>query len=104
MIFGAVLFTAASSYCQEKEDAKTKTIDGNVLSVDWEKSILTVKWFSNSGELEYEETSVNVPGDIKISKGGDTVGLMDLEVGDHVIIEYYGDIESPMAKGITVEE
>jgi len=98
------LIMAAPSYCQEKEEPKINTIYGNVVLADWEKSTLTVKWIRGSGEIGYQETTLRVPEDLKISKDSDTIGLMDLEAGDHAIIEYYENVGMPTAKSITVEE
>ncbi|MDP2913528.1 MAG: hypothetical protein Q8N91_05930 [Candidatus Omnitrophota bacterium] len=98
------LIIAAPSYCQEDEASKTKTIDGNVVSADWEESLITVKWLRESGEIDYEETTLYVPERLKISEGGDAIGLMDVKVGAHVIVEYYENDETPTAKSITVIE
>ncbi len=101
-IVAAALIIALPSYCEEAQEIKT--IDGNVVSADWENSSLTVKWFHSLGELEYEEETLLVPQDVKIIKGEDTIGLMDIEVGDHVIVEYYEKLEMPTAKSIIVKE
>jgi len=101
-IIAVVLITAAPSYCEDVPEIKT--IDGNVVSADWENSSLAVKWFHSPGEAEFVETTLLVPENLKIIKGEDTIGLMDLEVGDHVIVEYYEKLEMPTAKSIRVEE
>ena len=92
---------AIPSFCEEEQEIKM--IDGNVVSADWENSSLRVKWFHSPGEAEFEEETLLVPEGLKITKGEDTIGLMDLEVGDHVIVEYYEKLEMPTAKSIRVQ-
>lgn len=98
------LIAATPSYCQENETSKTKTIEGNVVSADWEKSTLTVKWLNGPGVIEYEEVTFSIPESLKISEGGDAVGLMDVETGARIIVEYYEDDKMPTAKSVTVVE
>ena len=93
---------AVPSYCEEKPEIMT--IDASVVSADWVNSSLRVKWFHSPGEVEYEEETLLVPQDAKIIKGEDAIGLMDIEVGDHVIVEYYEKFEMPTVKSIIVKE
>lgn len=101
-IISTALVMTAPSYCEDAP--KIMTIDGNVVSADWVNSSLTVKWFHELGEVEFEEETLLVPQDAKITKGEDSIGLMDIEVGDHVIVEYYEKLEMPTAKSIIVKE
>jgi hypothetical protein len=55
-----------------------KALEGHVESVDWVGSMISV-----NGVKLY------VPPGLQMSKGGDTIGLDDINVGDPVTVTYY---------------
>lgn len=94
---------AISSYCGAGGQ-KIKTIDGNIVSADWEESVITVKWLNAPGVIEYEEKTLYVPGNADILKDGGNIWLMDLEAGAHVTVDYYEDGDKPTVKSIIVKD
>lgn len=106
-VMAMIAAAAGPSYCEKEEVPNVKTIDGEVVLVDGEQSVLTVKWLKSAAgaeELEYREKTLSVPEGLKISKGADTIGLMDVKTGDHVVVEYEELTEGITVRSITVKE
>ena len=79
----ALAFTAGLAYCQVKaETRKTIPIVGIVAKLDVVGNIIEVK--IDSGQMSF-----SVPDDASITEGTKKIGLMDIEVGDPVTIQYY---------------
>lgn len=99
----AMLFLAAAhpAYPQENQDAKEfKVLDGTVASVDWVGSTLVLRCLVNGN---FDEKTFYVNSQTKISKGGRGWGLSNINVGDHVKIQYYErKLNWPLAVDIEV--
>ncbi|MBU4376324.1 MAG: hypothetical protein KKD29_02465 [Candidatus Omnitrophica bacterium] len=102
-VIATALIMAVPSYCGE-DDQTIRTIDGNIVSADWEDSSITVKWLNTPGVIEYNEETFYVPQNARIMKGGDNIWLMDLEVGAHVMVDYYEDGDTLTVKNVIVKD
>lgn len=80
----ASAFTASIAYCQKKvENRQTIALYGTVTKVDAVGNIIEVK--TNEGQ----QMAFSVPDDVSITEGTEKIGLMDIEQGDSVAIQYY---------------
>ncbi len=68
----------------------TRSIEGNVLSVDWVGSKIVVKVDGN------DEMTFTVAEDAQVIRAGETIGLDDLLQNDPVTITYYNASPGPL--------
>ncbi len=83
LFFALVLLTISCVSVCAQEDADVRqmhTIEGNISSVDWVGSVISVN-----------NIVMSVSPDIQIRKGSDTIGLDDVNMGDPVVVTYYID-------------
>jgi hypothetical protein len=79
----ALAFTASLAYCQEKVETRNIiTIEGTAAKVDAVGNIIAVK--TNEGQMAF-----SVPDDASITEGTKKIGLMDIQQGDPVTVQYY---------------
>ncbi|MDD5136519.1 MAG: DUF5666 domain-containing protein [Candidatus Omnitrophica bacterium] len=68
-------------YCQDESASPAlNTTEGTVTSLDWVGEVMSVN-----------DMQVSVPSEARITKGGDRIGLGDINVGDQVTVSYYND-------------
>ena len=99
----AVILMIPVLSCCEEGDREMRTIDGNIVSADWQESAITVKWLHTPGEIEFKEETFYVPGNAKIQRHGGNIWLMDIDVGAHVMVDYYDDDGKLTVKNIIVK-
>ncbi len=86
------LAMASSSYCEEIIDrSQLKVVEGTISHVNWVRSTITVRWLQHGRTMRYDEISISVPDNLKITKGGNTISLSSLNVFDRVSVTYYDD-------------
>ena len=71
-----------------------KSIEGEVVAIDWVGSTLTVRWMQS--DTSFDETTFFVPDSAKITKGAETISFADIEQSDKVVIEYYDASPGPL--------
>lgn len=72
-----------TGYCQEKlENHQTKTISGTVTETDYVGSTINVQ--TDQGQMAFF-----VPGNAKVVRETQDIGLMDIKQGRPVTIQYY---------------
>ncbi len=99
-----IIIAAGSSYCAENEQSEIKTVDGQVISTDWVRSMFTVQWLNADGEVGYLEKTFFVPEGFRITKGAGTIGFIDIENGNRVMVEYEESEKGPTIKSIVIKE
>jgi hypothetical protein len=79
----ALAFTAGFAYCQEKAETRDViTVEGTVDRVDAVGNIIVVN--ANAGQISF-----SVPDDASITGGTKKIGLMEIQQGDPVTLQYY---------------
>jgi len=90
----AIAVSVMPAYCQEavpeQAAVETKTLSGKVVSVDLEKSTLTLKVMDEATAIEKEE-SIQVMPETAIKSGEAAVKLSDLKADDKVEVGYTAD-------------
>jgi hypothetical protein len=80
---------SCSGYCQDSTDeSKADIVKGVVAAVDWVAGILVVRTmdFGNIDEITFE-----VPDDVEITKGTNSIGFSSINLTDPVRVEYLGN-------------
>lgn len=78
------VFIVPSAYCQEKsENHVIKTIAGTVINVDAAGNIITIR------TEDQQQMAFFVSEKVTITQQTHTIGLMDIEQSNPVIIQYY---------------
>lgn len=88
--------TASSfSLAQESGDRPIKYVRGRICGIDWAGSRVTIQWFYSTDKLADDKMTFIIPDDVKvytdrekIFKNVRSAGVVDLIVGDRVIIGY----------------
>ncbi|MCX5712236.1 MAG: hypothetical protein NTY47_04075 [Candidatus Omnitrophica bacterium] len=80
MGFILVIMLAGFGYCQER--VQLERIDGNVADIDPVGDAIVVD--TGSGQM-----TISVPDDVVVTRGLEKMGLMDLEQGEPVTVNYY---------------
>jgi len=81
----------ANCYCDDSAVGRDiRRMAGNITDVDTFDSSLTVQW-QDLDLIHYNSTTFKVPEGMTFNKGTDTEDILDINVGDHVTIEYYID-------------
>ena len=89
--------------CQCEEDA-VYVAQGQITSLDWVKGVIVVKLLQSSPDIGYDEITIQVPRDINITKGSDTVGFVDVNQFDRVTVQCRRQkIGLPKAISITID-
>ncbi len=101
LVFLCALFAAPLCQCQE---GGVLTVEGEITSVDWVGGVIVVRWLQEEPTIGYDEIALQVPGDLKIMKGTDTISLEDLNQFDRVAVQYRksGSIGLPTVISMTV--
>jgi hypothetical protein len=80
-LLAALTILTASSYAQDgSESHAVQVAEGSVSSVDWVGAVITVN-----------DMMIYVPPGTAIHKGGDSIGLDEINLGDPVTVTYYDD-------------
>ncbi|MFH0854920.1 MAG: hypothetical protein V1869_00160 [Candidatus Omnitrophota bacterium] len=72
------------------DESGDKSISGTVSSVDWIKSVLSVR-YTDPYTGDSDEIALKVTGDSELTRGTESILLFDVEQGDPVSITYYKD-------------
>ena len=91
-IIGIVIFVLAVMIVSPvlAGDSEDKTISGTVASLDWVKSVLSVRT-ADPYNVNVDQVSCRVTSDAELSRGTDSISLSDIEEGDPVSVTYYRD-------------
>ncbi|OGW74885.1 MAG: hypothetical protein A2Z72_06255 [Omnitrophica bacterium RBG_13_46_9] len=109
----AGLMTSVLSHSQDAERRPVKYVRGRVCNVNYTGSRVTIQWFYSTGKIAEDKLTFFVPDKTpiftekgKIFKDARRIGIVDLVIGDHVVITYYddGNKENPEAAKIRVLE
>jgi hypothetical protein len=105
-IFVAIAITLGPKFghCQDASQTnEIKSIEGEVVDIDYIKQVIVVKWLMQEPQITYQETVFLVNPSAKIIKGTDKVGFMDINKFDRVTVKYIDKGASPPeAIGITI--
>lgn len=80
LIFALAVLMLFCAPCYSQDGQERKEVQGSVGSVDWVGSVIMVN-----------DVSILIPPGMSIRKGGDTIGLDDVNIGDPVVVTYYTD-------------
>ncbi len=110
MVLGALLCGVSAAYlvpgyCQDSGNVKqARVIDGAIVDVDWVGQTIVVRWLQTRGQVKYDEITIFVPENTRITKGLNTISLSDLNISDQVTVECYDSSPGPIkAASINVE-
>ena len=78
----------AYSQQQAEQQQIGKPVSDEVVSMDLEKSTLTIKTLKNAVTKTYENKTISVLPETKILKGDATLKLSELKAGDKVTVKY----------------
>ena len=97
ILLSALIMITDTAYSQGDSPASTRTVDGRVVSVSVPNSQIVVK--------TNEDLTFSVPSNAKITnKDGFDIQLSDINAGNYVMVEYYGDASgNRIIKSINVE-
>ncbi len=98
MISALIFFNANNLFAQE-----VKTLEGDVTNVDTLASTFEIKWLMDYDDFDYMMKSFKITEDTKIYKGGEFIDIAELNIDDHVIVEYFVDPASFMQVAKSVE-
>jgi hypothetical protein len=98
------------SYSQVSKDRSIKYLRGRISNVNYTGSRITVKWLYAADNLSQNYITFSVPNNTPISSEKDMIfdnarkiGLVDLIIGNHVIIKYYADKNRGYPEAISVK-
>ncbi|MDD5428340.1 MAG: hypothetical protein PHI58_03770 [Candidatus Omnitrophica bacterium] len=75
--------------CEDAVETVTVyTLAGEIVSLDTIKGVIVVKWTQTYPTIANDEITLKVPDDALITKGSDTIGMMDLNQFDRAVIKY----------------
>lgn len=102
VVFLCALSAAAPSQCQD--GGGVLTVEGEITSMDWISGIIVVRWLHEEPTIGYDEITIQVPRDIKITKGADVIGFEDLNQFDRVTVQCRksGSVGLPTVINMTV--
>jgi hypothetical protein len=105
LLFSASAAHIVPGYCQNSGNVKqVKVIEGAIVDADWVGQKIVVRWLQSQGQIKYDEITIFVPENTRITKGSDTISLSDLNISDQVSVEYYDSSPGPLkAVSINVE-
>ncbi len=79
------------AYCVEEakqEQQVSDSVSGEVVSVDVDKSTVTIRQLQDASTGIYQKADVAVSPETNISKGDAVLKLSDLKAGDQVTVKY----------------
>ena len=86
-----------NAFSQDSADNRQiLTLRGQISQIDWVASSITVRWLQAEGYVAYDETTFFVPDNANVTKGGNVIGLADLQVGASVTVEYINTSPGPL--------
>ena len=101
LILACTLFAVVPCHCQEDT---VYALQGEITSLDWVKGVIVVKWLQTYPTIANDEMTIQVPRDITIMKGTDTVDFDDVNQFDRVTVQYKRQqIGLPKATMITID-
>lgn len=93
-IIGIIFVFSAFNFCAA-EPREVLAVSGDVDSVDWVASELVVSWFDVESDRD-DQLTIFVPKGTQIIKGINSISLCDVNIGDHVKVEYYNATPGPL--------
>ena len=100
LILVCTLLAVVPCRCQENT---VYVVQGEITSLNWVKGVIVVKWLQTYPTIANDEMTIQVPRDISIMKGTDTVGFDDVNQFDRVSVQYKRQqIGLPKATMITI--
>jgi peptide chain release factor len=78
------------------DNRQKKVAEGLIVDVDWVGQTIVVRWLQTQGDVQYDEISIFVPDNTRITKGSDTISLSDINITDPVTVEYYNAAPGPL--------
>lgn len=99
-----VFVFAVCSYGQGNYvDSPPQTVTGQVSAKDWVGSMISVRWMQTQGIISYDEITIFVPDSAQITLHGKSIGLLEIQAGDMVKVDYINTSPGPLkALSITV--
>ena len=85
-----LLNLAQPAYSQEGS-RQIKTQEGEVTSLDWVGDTFGLKWYPDPQSSVYNEAVFTISSDTKVIRGSETATSLDVEEGDHAVVNYYID-------------
>lgn len=96
-------------HSEEAEGRPIKYVRGRISSTDYAGSKVAIQWFFTTGKVAQDKMTFFVPDKAtvltdkrKIFKAVRDTGVVDLVVGDHVIVEYYDDNKMGYPEAISI--
>jgi len=71
--------------------AESKTVTGEVVSVDTEKAVITIKYVTDAAQNATAEMALSVNEGTTLGKGNVGITMAELKAGDKVEVEYTVD-------------
>ena len=109
IIISAIITAPICSYSQVSEDRPVKYIRGRVCGINYTSSRVTIQWLYTTDKLSQQNVTFFVPSNTLVLTEKDRIfdapkraGIIDLVIGDHVIIKYYTDKKNGYFEAINI--
>jgi hypothetical protein len=86
LVLGCMVTT--QSFAQEGQN-DIMTLRAEIVSLDEEEGVLTVRKYEETGDLSEEEVELSVSGETLILLEDEEIGIYDLMTGDSITAEHY---------------